>query len=282
VSDDPKLVAVAGDWHRNERWALKVIPQMAAQLAGEDRKILLHAGDFGVYREDTQYHWMGKTYYRQTYLDALTQVLERVDAELWFVDGNHENHPYIRELALKHETLFGKAAQDFESAADYGWLTPRIRWLPRGTRWTWHEKDWLALGGAVSVDKNLRIKEIDWFPDEEITDAEEAAAVLGGPADVILSHDAPSSEPLPLIRPAPLEWLPMIPAAEAHRERLERICAEVRPWHIFHGHYHMAKQGTVQSSWGKYEYTALDMDGTRHNWGVLDTQTMQFFFPEDI
>ncbi len=279
--DVPGLVAVAGDWHANERWALSVIPKMAAQLAGEDRKIILHAGDFGIWREQAEYQWMGKTMYRETYLDALTHALERADAELWFVDGNHENHPYIRELALGYETLFGKTAQDSESAEDYGWISARVRWLPRGTRWTWHEKDWLALGGAVSVDKNLRTKGIDWFPDEEITDKEEAITIFQGPADVILSHDAPSSEPLGLGIP-PLEWLPMIPKAEAHRERLERICAAVKPSWVFHGHYHMAKTGTAQAPWGSYEYTALDMDGTRLNWGVLDTKTMDFFVPEEM
>ena len=102
-----------------------------------------------------------------------------------------------------------------------------------------------------------------------------------GPADVILSHDAPSSEPLYLGTP-PREWLPMIPRAEAHREKMERICAEVKPSYIFHGHYHQAKTGTVQAPWGSYEYTALDMDGSSHNWGILDTRTMQFFFPGEI
>jgi hypothetical protein len=229
---------------------------------------------------------MGKVImYRVTYLEALTEALEAVDAYLWFVDGNHENHPYIRELTLRHETLFGKAVTDFESAPDYGWITPRIRWLPRGTRWAWHGKTWLALGGAVSVDKNMHTEGVSWFPEEEISDREEASIIaetlVHGWADVILSHDAPSSESLNLGIP-PREWLPMIPKAEAHRARIERICAAVKPSWVFHGHYHMAKTGVSPASWGMYSYTALDMDGTRHNWGILDTKTMSFFFPEDI
>jgi hypothetical protein len=277
---DPELIGVAGDWHRNERWMLAVIPKIARQLSGEKTKIILHAGDLGIYREEETYTWMGKTFQARTFLDAMTGILEAEDAELWFTHGNHENHPYIAELALKHDLLFGKAVFGAD-AKEYGWITPRVRWLPTGTRWKWHGKTWLSLGGAVSVDKNLRTPGLDWFPEEEITDAEEAEAILGGPADVILSHDAPSSEPLPLGIP-PLEWLPMIPAAEAHRERVERICAEVKPSWIFHGHYHMAKQGIVQAPWGSYEYTALDMDGTRFNWGVLDTKTMDFFVPEEM
>jgi hypothetical protein len=277
----PKLVAVAGDWHKNERWALKVIPQMAAQLAGEDRKIILQLGDFGVWREHAEYKWMGKTYYRQTYLEALTEKLEEADAELWFVDGNHEDHPYLKELALEYEMQFGKAVRDFEFAEDYGWITPRIRWLPRGKRWQWHGKTWLALGGATSVDKNQRIEGRSWFPEEEITDDEETMVIMEGRTNVLLSHDAPSSEPLNLQAP-PAEWVPMIAKAEAHRGRLERICAAVRPSHIFHGHYHRMKTGGVQAPWGNYSYVALDMDGTAYNWGILDTETMQFFFREGM
>ena len=93
---------------------------MAKQLSGEEEKIILHAGDFGIWPEEEKYEWMGKTMYRQTYLQAVTDALEAEDAYLWFVDGNHENHPYLKELALKYEMQFGKAVKDFESAADYG------------------------------------------------------------------------------------------------------------------------------------------------------------------
>lgn len=268
TTTEPGLVAIAGDWHKNERHALKVIPQMAAQLAAEDRKIILQAGDFGIWRENAEYTWMGKTYYRQTYLEALTEKLEEVNAELWFTDGNHEDHPYLHELAAKGEP------------SEYGWIAPRIRWLNRGLRWDWHGKTWLAVGGAVSVDKFQRTKGVSWFPEETITDEQEALIIAGGPADVILSHDAPSSEPLNLL-PPPDMWLPMIPAAEEHRERLERICAQVKPLHIFHGHYHRVKQGVAHAPWGSYEYLGLDMDGTAYNWGILDTRTMDFFFPQE-
>lgn len=273
MTDEPRLVAIAGDWHKNERHALKVIPQMAAQLAAEDRKIILQAGDFGIWRERAEYTWMGKTYYRQTYLEALTEKLEEVNAEIWFVDGNHEDHPYLTELAERYYAQFGCPGKPF------GWITARIRWLPRGTRWTWHDQTWIAAGGAVSVDKFQRTEGKSWFPEEEITPDQEEMIITKGPADVILSHDAPSSEPLNLL-PPPEEWLPMIPAAEAHRERLERICAAAKPSHVFHGHYHRMKQGVAHAPWGSYEYLGLDMDGTAYNWGVLDTRTMDFFFPQ--
>jgi Calcineurin-like phosphoesterase len=280
---DPSLVGMTGDWHCNQRWAKAVIPQIARQLSDEDPRIILHAGDFGIWRQEEKYETLGRTYYALTFLDVVTEALENSDAYLWFADGNHEDHPYLKELAYNYALRSGKCILPDEDTEDYGWITPRIRWLPRGTRWQWNGRTWLALGGAVSVDKNLRDAGVSWFPEEEITDEQEARVIAGGPADVILSHDAPACEPLPL-RVPPLEWLPMIPAAEAHRARLQRVGEAVKPGHWFHGHYHMAKQSTMRSEgdWGHCRFTALDMDETRFNWGLVDTRTMDFFIPEEI
>lgn len=269
---DPGKIAVAGDWHKNERWALSVIPQIAERLPGEEDKVILHAGDLGIHRETAEHERAGRACYRQAYLEALTGTLEDHDAFLWFCEGNHEDHPYLKELADRNGIRSGR---------DYGQITSRIRWLPRGTRWEWHGKTWLALGGAVSVDKLLRTRGVSWFPEEEITDEQEAAVIAGGPADVLLSHDAPGDAPLVLARPAPRAWQPVIPAADAHRERLQRVCMAVRPSHVFHGHYHQSSAETVPAAWGDCRFTALDMDGTRHNWGILDTRTMGWEWDHD-
>jgi hypothetical protein len=48
-------------------------------------------------------------------------------------------------------------------------LAGRIWHLPRGHRWRWHGRDWLALGGAVSLDRGVRTAGVNWWPEEEIT-----------------------------------------------------------------------------------------------------------------
>jgi hypothetical protein len=242
----PGKVAIAGDWHANFPWAFYQIGHACARIPDESPKIILHAGDLGVWR-DPSFH------------EDITPVLEKNGAFLWFADGNHEDHPYLAGLA-----------------DDDGWITPRIRWLRRGTRWEWHGRIWLALGGAVSVDRYLRDEGLDWFPEEAVTDEQEALAIAGGPADVLLSHDAPADAPLRLMRPAPLEWQRMIPQAEEHRERLQRVCMAVQPSYVFHGHYHQGGVRTARTAWGKCRFTALDMDGRQENWGILDTETMEW------
>lgn len=235
------IIAIAGDWHGNESWARRVIT-----AAREQAGIILQAGDFGVWD--------------RAYLAALDDALG--SARLWFCEGNHEDYELLAELA---------GDQPYEDT----WITPKIRWLRRGTRWAQDGRTWLALGGAVSVDKLLRTPGRDWFPGETVT-REDMEKAMAGPADVLLSHDAPVSAPLELQRPAPRLWQPMLPAAERHRELLEEVCQATGPAHVFHGHYHRSGRQLVTAPWGDCTFTALDMDGEPRNWGLLDTGTMEW------
>lgn len=261
----PGLVGVMGDVHANRKWIVSQIPLICERL--ESPKIILQAGDFGVWALPGEEKWSfaGEEHVRKSFLTAVDEVLHDSDAQLWFVDGNHENHDLLEEIA--GDRLLGSGIIE---------ITARISWLRRGYRWKWHDRMWLACGGAVSVDKLGRVEGESWFPQEEIDHREEFMIGATGAADVLLSHDAPSDVPLKLMRPAPVIWQPMIPAAEDHRDRLQRICVAVKPSYIFHGHYHQSQVITKHAVWGKCRFTSLDMDGKRGNWGILDTRTMEW------
>lgn len=265
---EPGLIGVMGDIHGNTRWTVPAIREICQRL--EPPRIILQAGDCGIWRRETEPRLkMFPTVWDVPEIpahfpDVVNAVLEEEDAELWMCEGNHEDHDLLDEI-------FAAA----EGASDVR-ITPRVRWLLRGYRWTWHDRTWLACGGAVSVDKLLRKEGISWFPQEEITDLQEEFVISGGPADVLLSHDAPSDVPLKLFNPPPVMWRPMIPRAEEHRDRLQRICVAVKPSYIFHGHYHQSQVTTRHAAWGKCRFTSLDMDGKRGNWGILDTRTMEW------
>src|SRR6266705_223590 len=255
---DPGLVAICGEWHGNARWGREVIKQISTLLPIWQKKIILQAGDFGVWDPpgEVKWHWDGKEKVRDSYLTEIENALAHANAELWFVDGNHENHPLLAELTR-----------------DGPYLTPHIKHLSRGTRWKWHGLSWLALGGAVSVDKNQRREGISWFPEEEITLEQVGKVIREGKTDVLLSHDAPSWVPLELGTP-PRQWESQILFAEAHRALMSDICLSVQPSLIFHGHYHVPANQFLSAPWGECRVISLDTDGTSGNWGLLNLESM--------
>ena len=50
----------------------------------------------------------------------------------------------------------------------------------------------------------------------------------------------------------------------------------MKPSYVFHGHYHVHSVKTIHAIWGNCRFTALDMDGMQHNWGILDLRTMEW------
>src|SRR5258706_14522292 len=71
-------------------------------------------------------------------------------------------------------------------------VRPNIHHLPRGYRWDWHGRTWLACGGGVRLDKGARTEGPDRGPEEEVKSGQEAALVGGGQADGVGSQDCPS------------------------------------------------------------------------------------------
>lgn len=244
---------VVGDWHGNTRWALGVIDYAASALAGERFKLILSLGDFGL--------WPGG----DDYISTLSRALDNRGMILWFVDGNHDDHAQLREL---HVGAPGPVSVDPDG---------RIWHLPRGARWNWHGRTWVALGGGVSLDKAIRTEGRDWWPQEEISENEADGVAEDGPAHVMVTHDCPSgvTHSFP---PPPSFWDPRdLARSDRHRERLQGVAGQVRPGWLLHGHLHKAYQRMCDLGYGPVEVTGLDCDGGRGpNWAVLDVKTMRW------
>lgn len=250
TESDPTLVAVAGDWHGNWMWARAVIEELADVLPADGPRLLLQAGDFGI--------WPGEG--GRAYLQHVTEALAAADMRLWFVDGNHEDHAQLAALTSLLDVTRPVA------------ITDRITWLPRGHRWTWHDRRWLALGGATSVDRPALVEGKNWWRGEAISGPQMARVIQGGLADVMLTHDAPWSVPMTL--PEPPAWWDLQSAAR-HRALLERIVLQVHPQWLIHGHYHLDHEVTVQMPYGPLHVTGLDCDGSwRRHTRLLDVESM--------
>lgn len=253
---DPGRIIIAGDWHGNTSWALHVLSVAARLLAGEEQRLILHLGDFGI--------WPGPA--GEQYVHQVRRACQDGGITLGFIDGNHEDFTQLHRFDVR------KAPAE---------PTPGVFWLPRNTRWTWHGRTWLALGGAVSADRTIRREGSSWWPQEEITRDQVQTAIEAGHADVMVTHDCPSG-----VRhsfdPLPLSWNADLARANAHRERLQDVVSAVRPRWIMHGHLHRAYQRTCDFGYGPVEVTGLDCDGGQGlNYLALDVRTMTWEVPDD-
>jgi hypothetical protein len=241
---EPRRIIVAGDWHGNAEWAVRVIKAAKRMLRDEPKPLILSLGDFGI--------WPGGA--GRVFLREVQTVCAELGVRIWFLDGNHEWFPQLARF------------RDGDP-----------RWLPRGSRWNWHGRTWLALGGGVSLDRAIRTEGRDWWPEEEITVGQAAEAIAGGPAHVLVSHDCPSGV-THTFPPAPRFWdLADLARSGRHRERLQEIAGAVQPGWLLHGHLHKAYQRVADLGYGPVEVTGLDRDeGDGPNWAVLNVKTMRW------
>lgn len=257
---DPNRVVLAGDWHGNTGWACHVVEQAAKLLADEEQKVILHAGDFGV--------WPGQA--GRSYLDEVARVLWLHRIKLLFADGNHEWHPEL--IALREEGLrtgvLGLIPIDSCAVT-----RARIFWAPRGHRWKWHGKTWMALGGAVSVDAALRVKGKSWWPEETFTGEQLKHATRPGKVHVMLTHDSPSAVRMSFGE-LPRAWDIMdVARSTAHREQLQDVVDKIKPEVLVHGHYHQSVRQTIEP-YGT-QVIGLDMDGVDGNYTLFDTRELK-------
>lgn len=206
---EPSVVMVAGDWHGNAPWAVRCINHAADR--GADA--IIQVGDFGFWTPGPQ---TGR------FLDAVTRTAEARQVRVYWLDGNHEDFSRRDEFAQPHTD----------------WVT----YLPRGHRWQWWGKTWMAVGGAVSVDKMRRTPTMSWWPEEELTDADISHACRPGSVDIIVAHDCPTGVVIPGIGPITKngDWpYHVLVDAEHHRAKCRTIWDTHQPELWLHGHYHV-------------------------------------------
>jgi hypothetical protein len=140
--------------------------------------VLIQLGDFGflwhepgVNRE--QDHWV--------------EWLSEKNYTIAVVPGNHENYDLINKLETV--TKFNGTVRRF---------TDNIFFLERGVVYNICNKSIFACGGAVSIDKDVRLPGVSWWPEEELSFNETSRALeelekVNYKVDYVCTHTAPSS-----------------------------------------------------------------------------------------
>lgn len=227
---EPGSVLIAGDWHGDYHWGYEVFDYAVAH----DITTILHLGDFGYWPswdEHTQSQ-TGPCYF----LDRITQKAKETGVMIYWIDGNHENHDALVP-GMGHDGV--------------------IRHLPRGHRWEWFGKTWMAVGGAQSVDEDIRIPGREWWPEEVLTAEQLDYCLRDGEVDVIVAHDAPEGAKIPGLDD-PMWPRHLLEKSKNHRMLMYKIATATGATEWFHGHYHRH----YQSELGPTVITGLDMNQT--------------------
>ncbi|AZZ54933.1 metallophosphoesterase family protein [Rathayibacter iranicus] len=251
-------LGLAGDWHGNLTHALTAI--RAFHQRGIEH--VLQLGDFG-------FIWSTERLNSgDLQLDEMNALLDSLGMTLWIIDGNHENHARIRELAADDSGIrFARS---------------RVRILPRGWRATFPTGRVIAaLGGANSIDRYARKPGIGWWSDEQIKE-DDLAALGTDPVDVLLSHDAPNDIPYLrlILRGNEKRWDPRgLAYANAGQAQFQRGFLQVKPNLTVGGHYHLFVNQTIERDGFTSRHVILDLDdSTAVSQAVLDTDTLELLF----
>ena len=246
---DPR-VAIAGDWHGDRQWVEKVFRSL--HTAAPDVETLLHVGDF--------YPALRPLESGSAWLDLIDVLADAAGIRRILVTlGNHEPWPALEPLLAA-----GKPVQVSVAV----WALPRPYRLRIGGR------EILSLGGAASVNRHRLTEGVEWFPEEAITDAHVAAAIAGGAADLMLTHEGPDKTPVRIVsaqlrkRPWPADALA---ASQASRERVAAVWDEVWPELLAHGHMHAPGGGRMPDG---RRVMSMGANGQWGNVTVLDMATL--------
>ncbi|KNY07228.1 metallophosphoesterase [Microbacterium sp. GCS4] len=242
-------VAVCGDWHGNQGWA-RMLSRALPYLA-PDVTTMLHLGDW----------WMPP--------DAVDEIFAETAITRFYVTlGNHEQWDEITPLLDKYP---GEAVR----VSELTWILPRPARLAIGGRSV------VALGGASSVDRESRQEGLTWWPEEAISDVHVAAAIAGGPADLMLTHESPANTPVrpvqKILRENP-HWFTeaALEASAASRARVSQVWDAVCPELLAHGHMHVAAGGKTEDG---RRVASLGREGHEGNLAILDMQNLRMATP---
>ncbi|MGE4299805.1 MAG: metallophosphoesterase [Desulfovibrionaceae bacterium] len=202
--------------------------------------LVLQCGDFGHFPHlvelargrDEGGMFLRPTYPQDTAECVKLRIGQDQRVELRFCDGNHEDHDDLRNLAKgKREAVE---------------MAPGLFYQPRGSTLTLPDgRVVLFMGGAKSVDWQLRKEGRDWFPREQVT--AEDVADLPDKVDIVISHTAPRRFPICKFEGgAKLDdvrmGLDIDP--DPSREFLDQVLDRCQPSRWFFGHFHRFRTGT--------------------------------------
>jgi len=231
-------IMLVGDSHGDSHFIAGVL-----EAAREnDCELTIQLGDFGF--------WPG--FHGERFLTEVHATMQRLEMPLWVIDGNHDWPEGYRDFVYSPVLDFCKTVQV----------------VMRGGTHTVGGIEVGFLGGAVSIDQEWRTPGSSWWAEESLTELDVEIALLGGPVDVMLSHDAPIPPNIPLLS----FGSKVNNQLDIQRRRLDTVINAWKPRLHVHGHWHM--RYTCETPWGMRTGLAHEQ---RPNAAIaiLDTETLR-------
>lgn len=263
IDTDKWIPAIfVGDIHGNIRDVEKAI--LHALRNGV--KTVIQVGDFWAYSSRSERDKIDRIVRRLCHQFATSPD----DFKFIFIDGNHEDFPY-----LSHETIIAgdmprPLAADIKDNYEAGiadlpvhanrktksgvQISAHLFYFPRGSVLEVEAGGRVFklgfLGGATSIDKTVRIPGKTWWAAEDITenDVKFALRFFGESIDILVSHDTTISayKALPFnysdVSP---DFFPAVEESDKNRHLIEKVVEKSRPAIIVHGHFHDSLRASV-------------------------------------
>jgi hypothetical protein len=210
-------VLLCGDLHGNWR----SLQQAFSQAFHRGCEAIVQVGDFG-------FGWALDEEGRCAFSMRASEYAQESGVHLYWIDGNHENFDLLDTMPRDEN--------------GHVQIAPGVTYLSRGSNLVIGNTTFRAFGGAYSVDVGYRTIHKSWWPQETVTDEDVQRSIDNGPADIFLSHDAPTGvQDTAGLRRKLSEWGPV--AAERSMENQRRVRAALDAsgaQTAYHGHLHQS------------------------------------------
>lgn len=210
-------ILIVGDVHNN-------FAELNVLINKKKADIVLCCGDFG--------YWP-KASWGTPLSDIKLQNTEKI---LW-CDGNHEDHWSLRD----------RESDEIE---------PGIIYMPRGSTYTLKDgRTIMFMGGGYSIDKNMRVTGVTWFPEEVISQSD-LYDLPDVKVDIFITHTCPVELVHDMMKRYPGK------SFEPSNEALSELWKMYKPDLWFFGHWHQYKEGIMMGT----KWHALSAPGFRGRW----------------
>jgi len=188
---------------------------------------------------DNAYYWMN---------NDNTGKIKPQGSKVYLIPGNHEN------FDIFHERI-GRLHLDPTE------IENNIFYCSIGSSITINNKKILFIGGADSVDKEMRTDKINWFREEEILNNKDLDFILDNHkhADIIVSHTCPMEFDMKETERFD-KW------NDPTRQVLSILLEKLNPYLWYFGHWHHYLKGTFK----KTEWVALNMVPETKWWKMIE------------